>query len=396
MLKCKNFIGMAVVSVFMFVQAGFSAMADGSDLPVAANTDEKSGYGDVTAKSAIVMEASTGEILYEKNSTEKMPASYLVKLMTLLEVEKAVKAGKFNYQTMQTTSSYANSMGDPQIWLNAGEKITTDELIKSITVGNANDGCVVLAEAVSSSEQAFVNLMNSSAEKMGLENTKFVNCTGIEAKGQYSSARDIGVIAGKLLNYSDLEPYFLTWMLNIRNGQTELVSTNKLIKTYNGITGMKAASSNEAGNCLVATARRGNLNLVCVLLGSSTPDSRFAEAKQLLNTAFAENQMFIPKVPEESLVPIRVKNGQITKAEVERQGFSGIVIKRGTSKDVSVKVEKEEMLNAPVLKGQCIGKIQYYIKDKLVFEENLVVKNDVPKTNVKFAFLTLLKKLLKF
>lgn len=380
-----------LVVLCLVFQSFYCVCADGEAIP--AIGDEMV-YPEITAKSAIVMEATTGQVLYEKNSQEKLSVSHLVKLMSILKVMQAINAEKFTLDTMQTTSSHANSMGDPQIWLNVGEKISTEDLIKSITIGNANDGCVVLSEAVSSSEEAFVSDMNDEAVKLGMDNTHFVNCTGIEADGQYSSANDIALIAKELLKYSDLEKYFTTWMLSVRGGQTELVSTNKLIRTYNGITGMKAAASTQAGNCLVATAKRGKLNLICVILLSASPDSRFSEAKELMDSTFAQYQMFSPEINPESMDPIKVKHGQQAKVDIERIGTQGLVIKRGISNDVDVRVTKEEEIEAPAIKGYTIGKIQYFLNDELILEDTLVTKSAVERINIKYSFKKLFEKML--
>lgn len=393
----KRTVSFTLVVVFLMFQSVNYVCADGEVVPAVAQDTgitEEMGYPEISAKSAIVMEATTGQILYEKNSQEQCSVSHLVKLMTLLKVQQAIESGKFDLDTMHTTSSHANLMGDPQIWLNVGEKISTDDLIKSITIGNANDASVVLAEAVSSSEEAFVFDMNNEADKIGMDNTHFVNCTGIETQGQYSCANDVALIAKELLKYQDLEQYFMTWMLSIRDGQTELVSTNKLIRTYNGITGMKAAASSEAGNCLVATAKRGNLNLICVVLGSASPHSRFDESKALLNTSFEQYQMFSPEIEAESLEPIKVKHGQQSEVDVDRIGTQGIVIKRGISNDVEVKVIREEEIEAPVEKAFEVGKIQYYIKDELILEDKLVTIDEVKKIDIIFSFKKLFAKLL--
>lgn len=391
MQKLKKIGCYVLIVVCLVFQSINCVYADGQDIPVIA---EETGYPEISAKSAIVMEATTGQVLYEKNSKDQLCVSHLVKLMTLLKVMQAINSEKFDFNTMHTTSSHANSMGDPQIWLNVGEKISTEDLIKSITIGNANDGCVVLAEAVSSSEEAFVSEMNIEAEKLGMENTNFVNSTGIEVEGQYSCANDIALVAKELLKYEELEQYFMTWMLNIRNGQTELVNTNKLIRTYNGITGMKAAASAEAGSCLVATAKRGNLNLICVILGSATAEDRFTEAKGLLDSSFMQYQMFIPEIEDETLKPIPVKHGQQLEVEVERSGSQGVVVKRGDTNNVDVKVIRQEEIEAPIEKGSNIGKIQYYINDALVLEENLVTKEEVKKIDMSFSFRKLFLKLL--
>lgn len=398
MLKSKKLFCLFVSLVMIMYSCCFSAVADRQNVPVIAKEDNinDEAYPDITAKSAIVIDGLSGNVLYQKKCDEKSNVSHLVKLMTLLETMKTIKSGKLKMDTMNMTSNHANSMGDPQIWLNVGEKISTEDLIKSVTIGNANDGSVVLSEAVASTEQAFVKRMNDSAKCLGLKNTNYMNCTGIETENQYSSARDVAVVASQLLKFPELEQYFTTWMTNIRDGQTELVSTNKLVRTYKGITGMKAAASDKAGNCLVATARRNNLSLVCVILGSSSNDSKFDEAKKLMDTAFSLNQVYKPEIPEEALVSMQVKKGQQKTVDLERQGLSGIVIKRGLSSKVEVNVVREESLIAPVTKGQEIGRIEYFIDKKLIATEKLYAKKDVKKIGFKYAFKTLLDKLSSF
>jgi len=383
-------IGLSFLLLFLF---SISTFADGTDEIVATTAP---GTPTVSAKSMILMEATTGQILMENASNEKMPVSYLVKLMTLLLTMEAINANKFTFETMITTSANANAIGDPKIWLNKGEQISVDELLKSITVGNANDACVALAEAVAGNEQEFVSLMNLKASQLGMKNTAFLNSTGIECEGQYSSAYDVALLAKELLKYEKLTPYLTTWMVDVRAGSTNLVNTNLLVRSFNGITGMKAATSTAAGNCLVATAKRNDLNLICVMLGCPSKDQRFVDAKSILNYAFSINDIFSPNIKSELLKPISVKGGEINKVDISIEKTSSLVIPKGTSKNIQTKILLENTLNAPIMKGQVVGKVQFFDGDKLVLETNVITKKEVNKMSMKIALQKLLENLLNF
>lgn len=353
-------------------------------------------YPDITSQSAVIMESETGLVLFDKNGNDKRQVTYLVKLMTLLLVSESIENGNFTEETIQSTSNHANSMGDPQIWLNVGEKISTEELIKSIIIGNANDACVVLAEAVAGSEEAFVALMNDKAEQLSMTDTAFSNCTGIYDETQYSTAYDMALLGCELRKHSFLDKYFVTWMDDVRHGQTNIVSTNRLIRTYNGVSGMKAASSDKAGNCLVASARRSNLDLVCVLLDSSTSDNRFSEAKGLMDTAFSLNMMFEPKIDESALEPISVTKGQKLTCDVVIDGCTSVVVARGRASEIEVKIEKLDIIEAPVLPFSKVGRISYYLDNEKILEADIITKENVDRTSVKYCFVKLLDKLFNF
>lgn len=393
-INIKGIISFGLIFIFL---SSFSVptLADGTPEP-ASSSIQTTGEIKVNAKSYIVMEATTGQILSENASNEKMPVSYLVKLMTLLLTMEVIKSNKLNMETMLSTSKYANSMGDPQIWLNVGEKISVDELIKSITIGNANDGCVVLAEAIGVTENDFVKMMNTKAAELGMTNTNFNNCTGIDCDGQYSTAHDIAVIAKELSKYDELVPYFTTWMTDVRGGNTNLVNTNLLVRNFNGITGMKAAASKAAGNCLVSTARRNNLNLICVMLNCNSSEQRFADAKALLNYSFGANEMFVPMVSDEILQPLNIKGGEVPKLEITTENKNGIVINKGTSSKIKVNAIFNEEVSAPISKGDQIGTIQFLNGDNVIYETKLIAQNDVRKMTIQIAFNKLLDYLLKF
>ena len=241
----------------------------------------------ISAKSAILVERSTGRVLFEYEADKQMPPASITKIMTLLLVMEAIESGKLNFETEVTASEHACSMGGSQIWLEPGEVFTVHELLKAATIASANDACVALAEAVSGSEEAFVELMNQRAAELGMENTVFKNSTGLDAEGHVSTAKDIAKMSAALLSHEKIKEYSTVWMDSLRNGETELTNTNKLVRFYKGCTGLKTGSTDEAGCCLAASAERGGMELVSVTLGSPNTDERFAAGRKLLDYGFA-------------------------------------------------------------------------------------------------------------
>lgn len=349
----------------------------------------------VSAKALIMIDANSGQVIFESSADEQLPVTYLAKLMTLLLTVEAIEKGKLNFDTKVTTSSHANSMGDPQIWLNVGEQITVEELIKSITIGNANDACVALAEAVGGTESDFVNLMNNRATELGMNNTVFLNCTGIETNGQFSTARDLAILSKEILKHQQLIPYMTTWMVDVRDEQTNLVNTNTMVRTYKGITGIKAATSKEAGNCLIVSAQRNNLHLICVMLGCPDAKQRFVDMKTLLDFAFATNEYLSPNISKEDLKDIKVKGGEEKKVSIKCRENTGIIIEKGKSKNIKTNIIVNESVDAPVEKGQVVGEVQFYDDDKLIYSCDIITEEKVNKITFKFCFKKLVEHLLK-
>lgn len=381
------------ISLLLLFLSTVNTFADGTDEIEAITVN---GYPTVTAKASILMEATSGQVLYENAANEKLPVSYLVKLMTVLLTMEKIKANELTFETMVTASANSNSMGDPQIWLNKGEQISVDELIKSITIGNANDACVALAEAVGGSEEAFVGLMNTKSTELGMKNTLFLNSTGLDCDGQYSTAYDMALLAKEVSKYEELLPYLTTWMTDVRGGKTNLVNTNLLVRNFNGITGMKAATSKMAGNCLVATAKRNDLSLICVMLNCPSKDQRFVDAKTIMNYSFNANELFSSDISKDILKPLDVKGGEKQSVDICGEKNSSLVIPKGTSENVETKLMLEENVKAPVKKGQIVGKVQFLNGDTVLLETNIITKNEVNEMSTKIAFKKLLSNLLKF
>ncbi len=390
-MKTKNRISALILSIIFMLSISISGFADSDNNTIIVSAEVPA----ISAKSVIILDADSGQVVFESSPDEQLPVSYLVKLMTLLLTAEAIDNEKIKFDSKVTTSNSANKMGDPQIWLKVGEQITVDELLKAITIGNANDASVALAEAIGGTESDFVAMMNNRAAQLGMINTAFINCTGIEISGQYSSARDIALLSKEVLKHEKLIPYMTTWMTDVRNGQTNLVNTNTMVRTYKGITGLKAATSKEAGNCLALSSKRNNLHLICVMLGCNDPKQRFADAKVLLDYAFSTNQYFNPQLTKDELKDVRVKGGEEKKVRIRCEDKTGIVITKGTSQNIKTSIILSEEIQAPVKKGQVVGEVQFYDGDKLLFKTNIVTDKSINKISIKFCFNKLLDYLLK-
>ena len=306
-------------------------------------------------RSAILMEQQTGLVLWEQNADAPMPPASITKIMTLLLTFEAMDQGKFGYDTPLTCSEHAASMGGSQIWLEVGEQMTVDELLRATFISSANDAAVVLAEAVAGTEDAFVELMNQKAAQLGMSGTRFQNATGLDAAEHYSTARDIAVMSRALLSYPDVTRYSTVWMDELRGGATQLVNTNKLVRFYDGATGLKTGTTDGAGSCLAASAKRGELSLIAVSLGSDTSVQRFSACRMLLDYGFANYLCAAPPDIREQLTDLPVQHGTRRQVALSCDLPSVFVLKKGEQNSLSCSVTLEEKLIAPVAAGQKVG-----------------------------------------
>lgn len=349
-------------------------------------------FGDgitITAKSAILIERTTGRVLFEYEADKQMPPASITKIMTLLLVMEAIEGGKISLDTEVTASEYACSMGGSQIWLEPGEVFTVHELLKAAAIASANDACVALAEAVSGTEEAFVELMNKRAEELGMENTLFKNCTGLDEEGHLSTARDIAKMSAKLLSHEKIKEYSTVWMDSLRNGATELTNTNKLVRFYKGCTGLKTGSTDEAGCCLAASAERDGMELISVTLGSPNTDERFAAGRKLLDYGFANFAAVKPNPPSEQLYNIPVIHGTtdyINPVFDEPQTF---LLPKGQESMVGQEVILPENLEAPIEKGQVIGKVKVTLNGGEIGEYSILAGESAERMSF-FAALRIL------
>jgi D-alanyl-D-alanine carboxypeptidase (penicillin-binding protein 5/6) len=344
---------------------------------------------DVKAPSAVVMEATTGKILYEKSPHEKRPGASITKVMTLLLVMEAIDSGKIFLTDTVTASAHAASMGGSDIWLKEGETMTVDDLLKATVIMSANDAAVALAEHVAGSEDDFLRQMNEKAKALGMNDTAFKNCNGLDEDGHLTSAYDIALMSAQLIKHKKIFDYTLTWIDHVRGGKTQLVNTNKLIRTYKGITGLKTGTTGKAGSCISATAERDNVSLIAVVLGSPSTKDRFADAAQLLDYGFANWAMTAPETP--ALEPVPVTNGMQNSVEPEAPAGKSILVPKGKENDVVSQVTLAETLEAPVEKGQIIGKITYKLGDETLQETDIRAKTAISQITFFSVFRILLK-----
>lgn len=340
----------------------------------------------VTAPSAILMEMTTGTVLYEKDADTARPPASVTKVMTMLLIFDALAEGKIQLEDKVTTSEYASSMGGSQVFLEIGEKQTVETLLKCISVASANDACVAMAEYISGNEEEFVRQMNLRAEGLGMKHTHFVNCNGLDAEGHETSAHDIALMSRELLlKYPEIHNYCTIWMENITHttskGSSEfgLTNTNKLIRQYEYATGLKTGSTGKAKFCVSATAEKNGVSLIAVIMGAEDSKARFKDAVTLLNYGFGKCQMYTDeKMP--SLDPISVTGGiqESISLEYEKK-FTYLDTTGANLNAVTSRLQIPDKVNAPVKKGDTVGQRIYYLDEKEIGSVNLLAEETVKK-----------------
>ncbi|MBO5021106.1 MAG: D-alanyl-D-alanine carboxypeptidase, partial [Clostridia bacterium] len=280
------------------------------------------------------MECNTGKILYEADSDEKLAPASITKIMSLLLVMEAIDSKELSLETVITASEHACSMGGSQIWLEPGESMTVDELLKATVIASANDACVALGEQIAGSEEGFVALMNERAKELGMNNTTFLNCTGLDADGHLTSAHDVAVMSSELIKHDLIKKYSTVWMDSLRDGNSELVNTNKLVRFYEGTTGLKTGTTGIAKYCLSATAERNGLELCAVVMAGETSDDRFGGAKKLLDYGFA-NYSFSVLESELKDTKVSLKGGVKRKVGVKAEGKVNCLLAKSESADIT-------------------------------------------------------------
>ena len=339
---------------------------------------------DIPAKSCILTD-SAGNVLYEDNADQQMPLASITKIMTLLLTFEALDAGTLSEDQMVTCSEYAASMGGTQIWLEPGEEMALSDIIKATAVNSANDCAMVLAETVAGSEEAFVAMMNEKAAALGMTGTHFENPTGLDADGHLSTARDIAIMSAELLKHEGVTEYTTIWMDSLRNGETGLVNTNKLVRYYTGCTGLKTGTTDGAGSCLSATATRDGVSLIAVSMGSETSNDRFASCRTLLDYGFASYENYTPVLDDQTLAPVPALGGQSEQVSISADIPEGILIPKGMADQVKVEVTKESTVTAPVEAGTVLGNAVISLDGKVLAQIPLRAKEQVEKIDFSFA-----------
>ena len=343
----------------------------------------------VSAPSAVLMHPS-GRVLYEKNAHEPLPPASVTKVMTLLLIMEALDEGAIALDDMVTGSAHAASMGGSQIWLKEGEQLTVDEMIKCIVVASANDCAVAMAEHIAGSEEAFVERMNTRAQELGLENTHFVNCCGLDADGHLTTAYDIALMSAELIKHEKIFDYTLIWQDTIRDGAFTLTNTNRLIRSYDGMTGLKTGSTSVAGFCLAGTARRDGLDLIAVVMKADTSGARNADITAMLNYGFA-NFASVTPTPDQPLMPIPVELGTQAEVPVELGEVQPILIEKSRLGELEKSIAMEESLRAPVAAGQQVGSMTVLAGGEVLQQVPIIAVQEVPFLGVWGIFRQMLQ-----
>ena len=347
---------------------------------------------EVNAKSAVLMEANTGKILFKQNEDLQSSPASVTKIMTLLLVAEAISAGKISTEDSVIISAHAASMGGSQVFLEEGERMTVEELIKCTVIASANDAAVALAEHVSGSEKIFVSMMNKRAKELKMENTNFENVTGLDdsTKNHVTTAEDIAIMSRELIKYDLIKKYSSLWQDTIRNGEFTLTNTNRLVRFYDGCNGLKTGSTDKAGYCISATAERGEMQLIAVIMGAETRDIRNAQAKSMLDFGFSNYTVF--KQDEKALESVDILYGLKENTTLYSSPFSA-VIPKGELKNVEMFYEIPESVTAPIKQYDIVGKITYKIGDEILGTSNIYVNEEIDKISFADIFFKIIKNL---
>jgi len=342
------------------------------------------------------MEPETKKVLFEKNAHEIRACASITKVMTLVLVFEAIEDGKLDYTDIITSSEHAASMGGSDIWLEKGEQMTADDMIKAVVVASANDAAVALAEAICGTEEEFVAKMNEKAKALGMNDTTFKNCNGLDEEGHLTSAYDVAIMSSELIRHEKIFDYSTIWIDYLRGGETQIVNTNKLLKSYKGIKGLKTGTTSQAGSCMSAVAERDNMTLVAVVLGCDTGTGRFSDSAKLLDYGFANYMIKELTLPGGSLAPLKVKSGMETTVTLKSKTSSKILLPKSGKTEIDYKIEIPEEIEAPVKEGEKIGRVQFYSDSATLDEFEVFTGENVEKITFFSAFKFLISKLFSF
>lgn len=390
----------AVLLVFVLVGCVTSAIKTSKNAPkdtvlpshdtVITPTENEFPDLKLTCRSAVLMEASTGKILYAHNPNEALPPASVTKVMTLLLIMEEIDSGRLNYTDKVTVSANAASMGGSQIYLKEGEMMTVDDLLKSVVIASANDAAVALAEHISGSEEAFVAKMNDRASALEMTSTKFENTNGLDdtTEEHLSSAADIAIMSRELIKHKKILEYSSIWMDTIREGSFGLTNTNRLIRFYKGATGLKTGSTSKAGFCISATAERDGMELICVIMAADTRDIRNKEAKTLLDWGYSNFELYDCSSSE--LGEIRVIGGAEAHAETAHGGVS-FVVKKGDASKIQKKIELPDSVKAPLKINDRVGTVKFELYGNTVCETDILTLSNVKRIGFGELFIRIVK-----
>ena len=350
----------------------------------------------VNVKSMLLMEASSGKILYENNSHESLPPASVTKIMTMLLICEALERKEITLDTQITASERAKSMGGSTIFLNTNEVMSLNDLLKGIAVASANDACVAVAEHMCGSVEAFVDVMNKRARELGMKDTNFVNCNGLDAESHYTSAYDIAIMSRELLKHKMIEKYTTIWMDSLRNGQFQLANTNKLIRFYKGANGLKTGSTSNAGCCISATAKRDGMQLIAVVMGASTSKERFNAASEMLNYGFSNFTVSTYGEKGSEVCEVPVLYGTEKHIIARSQNNTSVVIGKADKENLKTHLNIPKEIKAPIKKGDIIGEMVVTLNGETLAKTNLICDRTVKKKNAADYFIYLFKGMLTY
>lgn len=350
---------------------------------------------EVDAKASILMEASTGEVLYENAPDEQLPIASVTKIMTMLLIMEEVDSGRMTLEDLVSVSENAMSYGGSTMFLETGEQLSVNDMLKGIAVASANDGCVAMAEHIAGSESAFVDMMNAKAAELGMENTHFMNTNGLDEDNHYSSARDVAIMSRELIKHEKIFDYTTIWTDELRGGKFQLANTNKLIRFYDGANGLKTGSTSKALCCLSATAKRDDMQLIGVVLGAPTSEKRFSSAKAMLDYGFSHYGVKKLVTKGDAF-----ENAEVTKGVAETVGVvsdddCSALLEKTKNSEVTEEITMDEELIAPIEKGQRVGTVKYTIDGETVGEAALVAAEDVEKKGIGSIILGFFKTIIQ-
>ena len=394
-MKLRLTLFFVCLSAFLFTISG-SALAE--------EKTTSGGAVDISAVSAVLIEGSTGDIIYEKDKDKELVPASITKIMTLTLIFEALDNGKLTLETPVSVSEYAASMGGSQVFLEPNETQTVDTMIKCISIASANDAAVAMAEKIAGSEEAFVKKMNEKAVALGMKHTQFKNCTGLDdniESGHFSSAYDVALMSRELITkHPEISNYSTVWMDTIihktKKGETEfgLTNTNKLVRFYDGITGLKTGSTSKAKYCLSASARREDMDLIAVIMAAPDHKKRFSEAQALLDYGFANCHIYRDTDIAQALKPVPVQGGKEDQVvPVPKSTFSYLLKNEDSSAAPTRKISYFDAQKEPLKKGAPVGSVEYYEKDKKIGSVVLAASKDIPAAGFTDYLLALTKKL---
>lgn len=367
---------LAVLSILR----GFAASAAGITPATAADFD-------VPCAAAILIDEDSGTVLYEKNADDRRPIASITKVMTLLLTFEALEAGKIHLDDLVPVSEHAYHMGGSQIWLEPGEEMTLDDMLKAICISSANDAAVAVAEYVGGSETAFAQQMNARAAELGMTNTHFVNACGLDEEGHLSSARDVALMSREmLLHHTEVREYCSIWMDTLRGGATQLVNTNKLLKSYTGITGLKTGTTGKAGVCISASAERDGLRLIAVVLGAASGKERFQAATALLDYGFAHYENAAAELPADAPQTLPVTRGTAETVTLAYTAPERCLVPKGEGAALQMELTLPEKLDAPVAAGQAVGTVRLLNNGTEVQTYPITAAQDVEALSFGYCF----------